>query len=256
MNFMRKIALSTVLLSTSTAMAAEQGFYFGINVGQAKYDFDPVRAPVVMFGGGQPVNAFNPFTPFPTFRTPPAPVLTNPAFGVVQTVEIAPAYWIPGDDDKATAFSAVAGYRIFEYAAVEFAYADFGSLSDFQPSRSFTPIFGSPPITFPEVRHELETTAPTVSGLGLLPLTDSWDVFLRLGWYFADQKVTFRSPAYADSRRTYGTDGVLFGAGTQYSFGEHWTVCLDFQRYDDVGENNGVGSADIDVMSLGVLFRL
>jgi hypothetical protein len=264
----RTIALSAVLMSAPTAFAADQGFYFGVNVGQAKYDFDPVRVPVVMWTGGwgaasnpgdaqfgAPVEAFNPFTPLPNFRTP-SPILTNPPFGAVRaSAEIAPAYWIPGEEDDATAWSALAGYRIFDYAAVEVAYVDLGSLSEFQPARSFTPIIGLP-ITLPEVERELETTAPTISALGILPVTDSWDVFLRLGWYFADQKVTFRSPAYTGSRKTYGTDGVLFGAGTQYNFGEHWTVRLDFQRLDDVGENNGFGSSDIDVLSLGVLFRL
>ena len=142
-----------------------------------------------------------------------------------------------------------------DYAAVELAYADLGSLDEHQPSRVITSIF-SPPITIPEVHSELKTTAPTISALGIVPLTEAWDVFLRLGWYFADQRVSIRSPSFPAERTTYGTDGMLFGAGTQYSFGEHWSIRLDFQRFDDVGENNGHGGADIDVLSLGVLFAL
>jgi len=260
MKFVRTTALATLLLSTSTAFAAEQGFYFGINIGQARYDFDPVHLPVAVLGGGVPTNAFNPFTTAPSLRTPvPAGwELPFPNTVVVRAaIDPMPAYWLPGKDDEATAWSAIAGYRPFDYAAVEVAYVDLGSLQEYQPSQTiFGGLFGTPIGIIPEVRSKLETTAPTISALGILPITESFELFLRGGWYFADQKVTHASPGLPTGRKTHGTDGLLFGAGAQFSFGDHWTVRLDFQRFDDVGENNGIGSADIDVMSLGVLFSL
>ena len=48
----------------------------------------------------------------------------------------------------------------------------------------------------------------------------------------------------------------MFGVGTQYNFGDHWSVRLDLQRYQDVGEELASGEADIDNASVGVLYRL
>jgi hypothetical protein len=252
MGLLRKVALMTMCFGAEASFAADQGFYFGLNAGQAKYDFEPIPLAVAVAPGP----FFEPFNPFaagvPSFRITPDPVFGAPTSTNARAfLEPFAAYWIPGEDDEATAWGAFVGYRIFPYAAVEFAYADLGSLHEYHPARAITPLISST-----EVRRKLETTGPAVSALAMLPINDRWDVFLRGGWYFADQKVTFEATGFPGDRTTFGTDGLLFGAGTQYGFGDHWTVRLDFQRYDDVGNENGAGHADIDVFSLGVLFRL
>ena len=60
----------------------------------------------------------------------------------------------------------------------------------------------------------------------------------------------------SSSSITFGSDSLLWGAGTQFNWGAHWSVRLDFQRFESVGEDNGAGEADIDLLSLGVIFRL
>lgn len=247
MSLLRTVALVGVCFTAQASWGAEQGFYFGLNAGQAKYDFayegPRPSTPAALFP--TPIPSFN-----PNVRLVPPPVFGGePAFGVIAQVSPLQAFWIPGTDEKSTAFGGFVGYRIFPYAAIELAYVDLGALHEYQPEL-ITSIFIVPAVT-----SKLETTGPAVSALGLLPITQRWDVYLRGGMLFADQKVTISSDLLTQ-RRTYGSDAFLFGAGTQFDFGAHWTVRLDFQRFDSVGEENGIGEADIDVWSLGVLFRL
>jgi opacity protein-like surface antigen len=246
----RKLALIGLCLSAQmgaqTTFAADQGFYFGLNAGQAKYDFKPIPRNELII----PVGTVPPFAAAGTPALNPASgylPLLDTVFRTSSPVFARPirAYWIPGKDDKATALGVFAGYRIFRYAAVELSYADLGSLHEYQPAINLTPT-----IRTLAVDSDLETSGPTISALGILPLTEQWEVYLRVGGIFAEQKVTHTTD-FSHDETTYGADGFLFGAGTQYDFGSHWTVRLDYQRFDDVGDGNGLGEADIDVLSLG-----
>jgi hypothetical protein len=259
MGLLRKVALMTMCFGAQASFAADQGFYFGLNAGQAKYDFQ-YKPPRVIASAVPSGGFFSPYNPSSTAYTPAAAV--SPAFTFRATGSITSAFpyafsavsldafWLPGRDDEANAFGGFVGYRIFPYAAVELAYTHLGTLHEYQPAIAITPT-----ISTVAVESELETEGPALSLLALMPLTDRWDLYLRGGMLFADQKVS-HSSVFPRQETTYGSDSLLFGAGTQFDFGAHWTVRLDFQRFDSVGEDNGIGDADIDVISLGVLFRL
>jgi OOP family OmpA-OmpF porin len=250
------MVLALALSTAGAVHAADSEFYFGASGGQARYDFEPLRltGPVVVVDG--PV-----ITPslaaewLTAFRTSPTPQPFNSYAAVSGLATPQRVFWIPGKDDESTSWNLLAGYRFFRYAAIELAYHDFGTLHEFSPARTIGPI------TTLEVKSELESTGATLSLLGELPITDRWSVFLRAGGLFADQDVTRRfnvNPLIGTStaHESYHSEVFLYGIGTQFDFGAHWTVRLDFQRYDDVGKGNGVGEADIDVLTLGVLFRL
>jgi len=253
---MRTILLAVALSAAGAANAADSGFYFGASGGQARYDFEPLRP------GGAILVATSPnVTPslaadwFTRFRTSAAPAPFNPSTPVSGLAYPQRAFWIPGKDEESTSWNVLAGYRFFRYAAIELAYHDFGTLHEFSPSRTIGTV------TTLEVKSELESTGATLSLLGELPITAGWSVFLRAGGLFADQDVSRRisgSPlvATSTSHESYDSEVFLYGIGTQLDFGAHWTVRLDFQRYDDVGKGNGLGEADVDVLTLGVLFRL
>jgi hypothetical protein len=232
MGFTRTVALLSMYLVTQASLAADQGFYFGLSGGQAKYDFAYERP--------RPVSVVSPnLGALPLF----------PAAGVA-AIFVAfpePVFWLPGNDDKTNAFSGLIGYQIFPYVAVELTYADLGTLHEYQPAGPFQGAIA--------VNSELETTALTVSALATIPLTQRWDVYLRGGAQFANQQVSHSGLGF-NEQTTYGSDSLLFGVGTQWNFATHWTARLDFQRYDSVGKENGIGEADLDVWSLGVLFRL
>jgi opacity protein-like surface antigen len=233
------------LMLSGAANAADQGFYFGVMGGQADYEFEE---PDVF-----PVNGFFPGPPLTRPTPQPAPVPLPPGSIVRDVVAVAilnPLSWPPEADHEAGTWGVFAGYRIFRYAAVELGYLDLGSLD-----RTQQVVLGFPPVGSVEIHHELETSGPAVSALGILPITDSWEAYARAGVLFADMEATSSIMA-SSSSITFGSDSLLWGAGTQFNWGAHWSVRLDFQRFESVGEDNGPGEADIDLLSLGVLFRL
>lgn len=253
MKNMRVVASLFLLGTAATAGAADNGFYFGVAGGQARYDFEPMRIPQLAGWGPIVPGGVLTVTPpnvVPVFGMTPSLPVPGESFYRAVAAEPLRVFWIPGQDDEATTWNVLAGYRFLRYAAVEIAYHDLGTLHDYSPARSIGPL------TTIEVKSVMESTAATLSLLGELPITDMWSVYLRAGGMFADQEVSRRFGSSAHFNESYDSEVFLYGIGTQLDFGAHWTVRLDFQRYDDVGKGNGIGEADVDSLTLGVLFRL
>lgn len=251
----RKFAVSGVLLFTvaSNAGAADQGFYFGALGGRADYDFVQSRLPALAFG-----------LPVVAIGTGPI-AISVPAPGGSFVVAAGPppvsllqlqTRWQPTEDHRSSAWGAFAGYRIMRYAAVELTYQNLGKLEE--SGNALVVIPTKTPLGTPvsgEFKRELETSGPSVSALGILPITDAWSVYARAGVLVADMKLTSSIAGYTGSTSTDSTS-LLWGAGTQFDFGAHWSVRADFQRFNDVGETEVTGRADIDLLSLGVIFQL
>jgi opacity protein-like surface antigen len=231
----RGVGACALLLFAHVSIAAERGFYFGVGGGEAQYEFD--RAPRLII-----------LTPPPAQPSPP-PIFVPPfpPIGAVIAVRLNPV-WFPGDDDTGTALGATVGYQINRYAAAELNYLDLGKLEESDPLL----LFGGGSTTF---YRKLETAGPTVSLLGMLPLADAWDVYLRAGIMFADTKVTNRIGDGSDAA-TFGSEAPLWGGGVRFNWGEHWSVRLDYQNIDGVGDNPDIGEAEVEVITLGVLYRL
>lgn len=222
--------------------AAERGFYFGVIGGRADYEFN--RTPPVVSELPGPV--VPPTSGFLSRLRDLLPGLFDPPRSVV----VIPAPEVA--DGHETAWGALVGYRITDYVAAELAYVDLGELE--ATSEVLLDESASA-----RQRVTLATRGPTFSLLGILPLTEAWDLYVRAGAYFLDSKndLFIEGPnIMGGGSTTYGADGLVWGAGTQLAFGKHWTARLDFQRYEDAGRRVDPGRFDVDLFSLGVLYRL
>ena len=235
-----------LILAATVVCAADRGFYFGASAGQAQYDFDTPQLPVAMLG----------FVPPPevSFRNPP-PVFFSPAPNVGGVTSVAiearPLLWLPGDDDEGTAWSVTAGYRINRYLAVEAGYVDLGTLSATH-TVNFPPLFGGGTLDF---HRELETSGPSLTVFGTLPLSANWQLYARAGMLFADTDLK-TSISGNSATSSFDSDATSVGAGAQYDWGGHWSARLEFQRTMDVGGDDVASAADVDNISLGFLYRL
>ncbi len=252
MKNMRSIVSVVLLAAFATANAADSGFYFGAAGGQARYDFEPMAIPAfadIRFV--TPGSVPTPVATAPVIRlNSDYPVLAAGVYSARAYAGPIEVFWIPGEDDKATTWNVLAGYRFLRYVAIELAYHDLGTLHEYSPARTIGLL------RTVEVKAEMESSAVTLSLLGQLPITDRWSVFLRAGGVYADQHVSRRIGSGDHFSDSYDSEVFAYGIGTQLDFGSHWTVRLDFQRYDDVGKGNGIGEADVDSLTLGVLYRL
>lgn len=219
----------------AAAFAADSGFYFGALGGRAEYGFDSAApAPMVVNGSSATV----------------VPDLNSFVFEGNTTAVVAPHLRWPADaEDEANAWGATAGYRIFRFAAVELSYLDLGTL------RRSELVYTILPTPSPFLRSALQTRGLAASALGLAPLSEHWDLYVRAGALYAEMesKVSYyASPRSASSDST----SLLWGGGVQFNWGAHWSARLDFQRFLNVGESDGAAEADIDLLTLGILYRL
>ncbi|HMN47269.1 MAG TPA: outer membrane beta-barrel protein [Povalibacter sp.] len=236
------MAAACCMLGTA-AWGADSGFYFGVLGGASDYEFRSPSAPTAVLP--QPVNSFAP-DPSAWLTTVP-PAVSAPIIG--GAVAFLPIGWLPGDDSDGNAWGVTAGYRIVRYAAVELNYLNLGTLKESDT------VFIYPIPSTTEFRRELETTGPTLSVLGTLPIVGGWSIYARVGVLFADMNLK-SSIGAATGDTSFASRNMLWGAGTQFDWGDHWSVRLDFQRFESVGDVFQAGEADIDLLNLGVLFRL
>jgi hypothetical protein len=92
-----------------------------------------------------------------------------------------------------------------------------------------------------------------VTGIGTIPLSGGLGILARLGVYRArttlDQQGSFFAPMHEAGTQS----GWTYGAGLSYTLGR-FGLRAEWQRYDNIGANS-VGTDEIDLYTLGALFR-
>jgi OmpA-OmpF porin, OOP family len=100
---------------------------------------------------------------------------------------------------------------------------------------------------------KLKTDGWDVTGVGTIPLGSGLGILARLGVYRVrttlDQEGSFFAPEHDAGTKS----GWTYGAGLSYTLGR-FGLRAEWQRYNDVGADT-LGTDDIDVFSLGALFR-
>ena len=143
-------------------------------------------------------------------------------------------------DDKDTAYRVFGGYKFHPNIAVEGGYSPLGETSA---------TIGSSKIT-------AEANAWDIVGVGSWPLGNNFSVLGKLGFYNAEVKLG----GPVSGKKT--TTDLTYGLGGQYDFNRNLGLRLEWNRYSKVkapdATGGGVtvsGDADIDVLSVGALWR-
>jgi OmpA-OmpF porin, OOP family len=145
------------------------------------------------------------------------------------------------------------GYQVLPYLAVEASYVD---LDDAEYRGSATVTDGVATADF-QTQVTTESSGPTLSVLGILPLPRNWEVYARAGVYFSSTDVTARlssGDVVSAASDSSSSEEFLWGAGVGYSR-DQWTVRLDYQQYTDVGDEDVLGEANVDRIAFSALYR-
>lgn len=214
--------LGLAALVSTPAVAAERGFYFGLDAGQYNYDLDQRGIDRRVVGALEDFGL-------------------DVLDGRSETSEDGFTYGI------------ILGYQILPYLAVEAAYVDLG---DFEYKGSALVSDG---ISTVDLNAQLtgESSGPTLSVLGILPLISGWEVYGRAGVYFGsnDAEVRFTADGISESASdSSNSTEFLWGVGAGYTRGD-WTVRLDFQQFTDVGDSNTTGDINVNRIVLGAVYR-
>lgn len=230
MMFKHKGAQAAGLLATAVAISAfplsasaqeeTSGFYFGAFGGQSSYDIgsvddvDEAIVATVDFLGG---------------------------FAEINESSL---------DEKDTSFGVVAGYRFNSYFGLEVGYVDLGAA---EYSAEGLINVGGPTLGF-EADASFESSGPTASLVGMLPLSEAFDLYGKAGIFFSDTAIKVSVEGEGDTISASSED-TLVGLGAAWRIGETWALNFEFTRFLDVGDEE-TGEGDIDQLALGFTINL
>ena len=151
-------------------------------------------------------------------------------------------------------FGAVLGYRMNKYLAAELAYTDYGSI-DFAEQYRIPLPFPFPPDEFLEETIELtsEVTGPSVSVLGILPVGDGFEFFIRGGLLFADEDVTRRNGGFT-STSSNAEELWVVGGGVDVQFSDRWSARFAYESVDRLRKTEFSGPIRLERFMFGVSY--
>lgn len=149
------------------------------------------------------------------------------------------------DDNRDLGYKLFAGYQINPHFSLEGGYFDLGK-------------FGFTAVTQPlgTLTGTIKLRGVNVDLLGMLPITQRFSAFGRVGVNYAEAKDTFAGTGAANvlnPRRKNSEAHYKFGVGLQYDFTQHLAMRIEAERYriDDAVGNKG----DADLISAGLVFH-
>ena len=148
----------------------------------------------------------------------------------------------PSKDDTGTGFKVGGGYAFTRNFAVEGAYVDLG-----KATASGT--FGGS-----NASATFKSSGLLVAAVGMVPLSQQFSLLGRLGLINATVKIdaTLGNASASDKSTDMKT---TFGVGASYSFTPKFAVRADYDVYQKLGDNATTGESDVNMLSVGVVYK-
>ena len=162
-----------------------------------------------------------------------------------------------GTEHSDLGYQALFGYRFHRFFSAELGLAQFGQLKstlkadvDFGDGNGFVP--SSISLTF-------TAGGPMLSAIGILPIGEKFEFFGRLGYLFTSAERTLSSKANGQSGSFGSAKGdsqnPVYGIGFAWHINQVYTIRGEYQRLDQLGQENRTGAEDLTVKSVGLIIR-
>jgi OOP family OmpA-OmpF porin len=141
-------------------------------------------------------------------------------------------------EDTDTAFGVFGGYQVNKYFGAELGYTDLGKIT----------ASGS------GINASIKAKGFEFVGVGTFPINPQFEVYGKLGFFRWDVDASGSGFGVGVSQSETGTD-LTYGLGVKYNFTKSFGVRAQYQRYKDVGNEDTTGKGDVDVISVGVVYK-
>jgi OmpA-OmpF porin, OOP family len=145
-------------------------------------------------------------------------------------------------DDKDDGWKAFGGYQFNNYGAVEFGYVDLGTVSVAKGK-----ILGL------SASEEDKVKGYSLSYVGTLPIASQFSVLGRVGFFRWDVDSSCSLGSINCSASATGTD-LTYGLGAQFDFSKSIGARLEWEQFNDVGDQN-TASGDVNLLSVSLVFK-
>jgi len=166
----------------------------------------------------------------------------------------------PGEsrlDDTTNVWGALIGYRFNRWLGAEAGYVNLGEVK-----YDFSGVLSAPGGDVPYISgYRFSSAGPSAAVVGFVPVGESVEINGKAGLYFADTRQTIRlydvlAGENAGHDRSDASQTELFaGIGATWNASQNFALRVEYQRFFDVGDDEKNYEQDIDVISLGVLFK-
>jgi opacity protein-like surface antigen len=216
-----------VLLSLTAAMLGQpaiaegiSGFYLGASAGLANIDYDNSAYQTQLQNGIEGFGTLN-FT----------------------SAEL---------HDRKTAWWVNAGYMAWPIVGIDVSYLHLGELYN-QVNGAFTANDGAMNPVGAATR--VSSKGPALGLLFQLPLTDRFDVNLRIADYYARTRLTtiLNAAAYQTTIQSANRSSLMAGLGVSYVFAGHWSARLDYLRIQHAGDST-TGKYNAGMLAAGASY--
>ena len=142
-------------------------------------------------------------------------------------------------DKKDTAFRILGGYQINRNFAAELGYHDLGKVT----------------LSAPGVSANIKGNVWELVGIGAYPFANQFSGYGKLGAYHGESKLSAALAGFGTGSLKETNTDLTFGLGVQYDVSRELGVRGEWQRYKNVGGDNTGGKSDVDVLSIGAIYR-
>jgi OOP family OmpA-OmpF porin len=153
---------------------------------------------------------------------------------------------------KNNAWRLFGGYEVIDYLAVELSYAQFDR------ARGTASGTAKGTATSATATGSFKAKGPVFSVVGTLPVTQGFGLIGRIGifhWKVETAAATSTGTTISRDDTKPGFEINNVGLGVKYSINKVMDVRVEWDRYKDVGNTLLTGQADIDFVSLGLLYK-
>lgn len=150
-------------------------------------------------------------------------------------------------DDNSGAWKLFAGYKFNENFGIEGGWVDLGNIDT-------NTVTTGPSAT---ISGEVEAKGLFIDAVGFLPVSDRFTVYGKVGVFRADVEAQVVALSGGSAVTVSADDDSFeakFGVGVSYDFTDQFGARLEFERYNDVGDDN-TGDGDIDLWMVGLYMR-
>jgi OOP family OmpA-OmpF porin len=215
---------TTVCLCSPPAMADDTGFYAGANIGRVLSTYhrtDIDNGVIAAFGGAG--NGF--------------------ALGS-SSLQKQHVMW-----------TADIGYMASRNFGIEASYLHLGSLA--YSSAGTEPSATGTGTSATSVHFDIKSRGPALAFLGVLPMSNLWEIDARVGAYEGKTTTSFASAIDVNTKSgslSKTSTSLLAGAGTALVVSSHCTLRVDYMRLEHLKEQALHRAFNVDLVTAGVVF--
>ena len=137
-------------------------------------------------------------------------------------------------DESDSGWKVFAGYKFFEYFALELAYVDLGLVSFDATSDASGSVYAAGPVT-----GFVSASGPSASAIGIIPLGDRFDFLVKAGFMAWKADVSVSNSAFGTANSEEDGTELAFGLGAQFRFTDRFSVRAEWERFTSIIDRDG-----------------